>query len=161
VPLSVRRRLVSKRWVEQFEKRGVGSSEFGIRVLGEFPSESDDGVVNGDDLKTAHAQNFEPGLPLVVGVDVARFGSDHTVLAVREGNRIRVVRSYQGRDLMQTSGAVTELARHLYEVSGRKPVIVIDDVGLGGGVTDRLRELGEFSIRDFNGGRKALTPCRR
>jgi hypothetical protein len=91
----------------------------------------------------------------VVGVDVARFGGDQTVLAVREGHRIRVARVTSGRDLMWTTGAVLELARSLHEAKGRKPMIVVDDVGLGGGVTDRLREIGEFQVIAFNGGGKA------
>lgn len=34
-------------------------------------------------------------------------------------------------------------------------MIVVDDVGVGGGVTDRLREVGEFKVRPFNGAAKA------
>ncbi|MGZ4380586.1 MAG: hypothetical protein ACXVZ3_04080 [Gaiellaceae bacterium] len=149
------KRLVSRRWVERQAKRGEGSNEYRIRVLGEFPSESEDSVVSLGDLQAAHAQNLEPGFPLVIGCDIARFGSDQNVLSVRRGNVIRVARSYGGRDLMQTTGAITELARALTEEHGRRPVIVVDDVGLGGGVTDRLRELGEFRVIDHNGGRKA------
>jgi phage terminase large subunit len=155
VPRAVAKRLVSKKWAERVAKRGIDSPDYQVRVLGNFPSESDDGVISLGDLERAHQQSFEPGLPLVIGVDVARFGSDHTVLAVREGNRIRVAESYQGRDLMQTSGHVTALARRMEQRTGHKPTIVIDDTGLGGGLTDRLRELGEFKIVDFVGGRKA------
>jgi len=155
VPREVGKRLVSKKFVERFAKRGIDSNEYRVRVLGEFPSESDDGVCSLGDLQRAHAQRFEPGFPVVVGVDVARFGNDKTVIAVRHGNVIRVVQSFGGRDLMQTAGAVTEVARGLHHQDGRKPFIVIDDVGLGGGVTDRLRELGEFRIVGFNGGRKS------
>jgi hypothetical protein len=96
-------------------------------------------------------------VPVVLGVDVARFGSDSTVLAVRRGNVIRVARSYQGRDLMQTTGEVASLARRLQAEHGRRPTVVIDDVGVGGVVTDRLRELNEFRVVDFNGGRKAFS----
>lgn len=155
VSRGLRRRLVSRRWVERLERRGVESNEYRVRVLGEFPSRADDTVCALGDLERAQAQQLEPGYPLVLGVDVARFGADKTVLAVRQGNVIRVAEAFGGRDLMQTSGAVTDLARRLHEEHGRRPVIVVDDVGLGGGLTDRLRELGEFEIEDFNGGRKA------
>jgi phage terminase large subunit len=155
VPRALRRRLVSQRWVDRAAKRGVESNEYRIRVLGEFPRESEDSVVSLGDLERAHGQSFEPGLPLVLGVDVARFGSDKTVIALREGNLIRVRKAYQGRDLMRTTGEVTEMARAVLARTGRRPVIVVDDVGLGGGVTDRLRELAEFRVVPFNGGRKA------
>jgi phage terminase large subunit len=157
VSREVRKRLVSRKWVERAARRGIESNEYQIRVLGNFPTESEDTVVSLGDLQQAQAQNFEPDLPFVIGVDVARFGSDHTVLALRQGNRIRVVKSYQGRDLMQTSGAVLELARSVERAHGRKPVVVIDDVGLGGGVTDRVREIAEYRVVDFNGGRRAAS----
>jgi hypothetical protein len=34
---------------------------------------------------------------------------------------------------------------------------VVDDAGLGGGVTDRLRELGELTVRPFNGALMAFS----
>jgi hypothetical protein len=158
VPRELRRRLVSKRWVERLQKRAAGSNTFMVKVLGEFPGESDDAVVGLDDLNRAYEQTVEPGWPLVIGVDVARYGSDHTVVAVREGNRIRVVDSYQGKNLMHTSGRVAELARRLQESTGRRPTITIDDVGVGVGLVDRLDELREFKIEPFNAARSSSRP---
>jgi hypothetical protein len=155
VPRSLRRNLVSKRWVERLERRNPGGNEFMVKCLGEFPAQADDTVVARADLEHAQEQRIEPGFPLVVGVDVARFGGDKTVIAVREGHRIRVVKVTQGRDLMWTCGAVLDAARSLQKTKGRRPKIVVDDVGLGGGVTDRLREIGEFQVVAFNGGGKA------
>jgi phage terminase large subunit len=156
VSREARSKLASVKFEQRLKAgRGVDSNEYQVRVLGQFPSESEDTVVSLGDLQRAQAQSFEAGLPLVIGGDIARFGSDSTVLAVREGNRIRVVDAYQGRDLMRTSGAVTALARRLHGATGHKPTIVIDDVGLGGGVTDRLRELNEFKVVAFNGGKSS------
>jgi hypothetical protein len=150
VPRELRRRLVSKRFVDRLERRGVDSPEYRIRVLGEFPLRQDDAVVSLADLETAHTNNFEPGVPIIIGVDPARFGSDQTTVAVREGNRIRVVSARRGFDLMQTTGLVVDLARRLHEERGRRPIIVADVIGVGAGVVDRLRELGEFDVRAFN-----------
>lgn len=155
VPRAVLKNLVSPKWVERLECRNPGGNEVAVKVRGEFPSAADDTVVARADLEQAQGQTVESGLPLIVGVDVARFGGDKTVLAVRDGHRIRVARVSAGRDLMQTSGAVLDLARKLHRERGRKPRIVVDDVGLGGGVTDRLREIGEFQVVAFNGGGKA------
>jgi hypothetical protein len=155
VPRALRRNLVSRKWVERLERRNPGGNEVAVKVRGEFPSAADDTVVARVDLEHAQEQTIEPGLPLVIGVDVARFGSDKTVIAVREGHWIRVVKVTQGRDLMWTCGAVLDVARSLHQAKGRRPKIVVDDVGLGGGVTDRLREIGEFQIVAFNGGSKA------
>jgi hypothetical protein len=155
VPRELRRRLVSKRFVDRLEKRGVDSPEYRIRVLGEFPLRQDDAVVALGDLEQAQANEFEPGFPVVVGVDPARFGSDSTAIAVREGNRVRVVSARRGFDLMQTTGQVVDVARRLVESTGRRPVVVVDEIGVGSGVVDRLRELGEFDVRAFNSSARA------
>jgi phage terminase large subunit len=159
VTRQVARRLVSKRWVEeQGRKWGKGSPLYQVRIEAEFPSQSDDVVVSLGDLEAAQRRTLEPGWPLVIACDVARFGSDQTVLAVRHGNVVRIAKTYGGRDTMQTVGEITQLARERRADHGRRPTIVVDDAGLGGGVTDRLRELGEFRVIDYNAARKASRP---
>jgi hypothetical protein len=159
VPPAVLRRLVSRRWVEDHSKKwGEGSPLWQVRIAAEFPSESDDVVVSLRDLEQARRNEFEPGWPLVLSADVARFGSDSTVLCVRRGNVVRIAKSFSGRDLMRTTGEVTAQARNLRAEYGRGPVVVVDDAGLGGGVVDRLRELREFEVVDYLGARAARQP---
>jgi hypothetical protein len=59
-------------------------------------------------------------------------------------------RTFRKRDLMETAGHVTTLAR---EHGATK--IAVDDTGLGGGLTDRLRELGHDVMAINFGGRPA------
>ena len=157
VPRAVRKNLVSRRWVERLEKRDAGSNTYLVKVLGEFPSQQDDAVVSRTDLEQAQAQTLEPGLPLLLGLDVARFGSDETVLALREGNRIRVLDAWQGKALTETTGRVLDHVRRLQAEHARRPRVIVDDAGLGGGVTDGLREQG-VQVVAFNGGGKARRP---
>lgn len=153
-------RLTSRQWVEDMTaKWGEGSPLWQVRIAAEFPSESDDVVVSLGDLETAGRNEAEPGLPLVLSVDVARFGSDATTFLVRQGPVARLVHSYSGRDLMRTTGEVTRLARELQRAHGTKPLLVVDDAGLGGGVVDRLRELGEFKVVAYLGARAARSPA--
>jgi hypothetical protein len=159
VPEQVLRQLVSPQWVDEHTRKwGEGSPLWQIRINAEFPSQSDDAVISLRDLEDAQARTLEPGLPLILACDVARFGSDQTVIALRRGNVIRIVKSYGGRDTMHTVGELTRLARQLEETEGRRPVIVIDDAGLGGAVTDRLQELNEYRIHPYHGGRSASHP---
>jgi hypothetical protein len=145
-------RLVSRRWVEEHTaKWGVRSPLYEVRIAAEFPSQADDAVVPLGDLHGAQGRELEPGLPLVLACDVARFGSDDTAVAVRRGNVLRVVASWNGRDTMQTTGEIVRLARELHRQHERRPLIVVDDAGVGGGVVDRLRELGEFRVVPFLG----------
>jgi len=152
-------RLVSRRWVEDMTRKwGEGSPLWQVRIAAEFPSESDDVVVSLGDLEQARRNELAPGRPLVLSCDVARFGSDHTVLAVRRGSVVRIARTYTGRDLMRTVGEVTALARRLRAEHGERPLVVVDDAGVGGGVVDRLRELRELEVVDYLGARQARQP---
>jgi phage terminase large subunit len=156
IPRAVAKRLVSKQWVDDHTRKWAeGSPLWQVRINAEFPSASDDTVVSLGDLEEAQRRSLEPGLPLVVSCDVARYGADSTVIAVRKGNVVRIAKSYSGRDLMKTTGAILEGSRSLEREHGRKPVVVVDDAGVGGGVTDRLREFREFEVVAFNGAEAA------
>lgn len=157
VPRAVRKNLVTRKWVKRIEQRDAGPNTYLVKVLGEFPSQQDDAVVARTDLEQAQTQTLEPGLPLLVGVDVARFGSDETVLALREGNRIRVLDSWQGKALTETTGRVLDHVRRLQAQHARRARVIVDDTGLGGGVTDALREQG-VQVTAHNGGSKARRP---
>lgn len=150
---------------EMRELYGKDSPVYQVRVLGEFPSTSDDTVCSLSAVEAARAYEAPEHRrvePVVIGCDVARFGSDETVITVRHGRRVRIARRYVGRDTMQTAGQVLEVARQV--ANGCCPEapakteppslirIVVDDDGVGGGVTDRLREVGEFQVVPFNGG---------
>jgi hypothetical protein len=153
------RALVSGRWVEQARRKwGEASPLWQVRVLGEFPSQADDSVVALADVEDAQARGLPIGHPIVVAVDVARFGSDETVVALRQGDHVRIAASWGGRDTMTTAGRVLRIARDTRARTGRAPAIVVDDAGLGGAVTDRLREIDEFTVIAFNGANSARAP---
>jgi phage terminase large subunit len=158
VPRALRKNLVSRRWVERLEKRSAGSNTYLVKVLGEFPSQQDDAVISRTDLEAAQAQTVEPGLPLLLGLDVARFGNDQSVLALRQGYRVRVIDSWQGKALTETTGRVLDHVRRLQAEHARRPRVIVDDVGLGGGVTDGLREQG-VDVVAFNAGARAKRPA--
>ena len=95
------------------------------------------------------------------GLDVARFGDCETVLAIRRGETLAALEGWHGADLMQTCGRVLAAARR-----ERPARLVVDGVGLGAGVVDRLRELqreGELpgcEIVCFASGERASDPAR-
>lgn len=88
--------------------------------------------------------------PVVFGLDVARFGDDRTVLLIRCGNRVHQVLSWRGIDTMQTAMHVGAKATEM-----QPDAIFVDGAGVGGGVVDRMRELG-FKVVDVNAGSKAM-----
>ena len=151
MPAAALAKLVGPDWIESRRRAWGERSPLAGAGAGEFPSTTDDTVCALAEVEAARARELEPGLPLIIAVDVARFGSDQTVFCVRAGNVARLAKVYGGRDLMQTTGQIVDLARQLQRNRGHLPTIVIDDAGLGGGVTDRLRELGEFPVDAFLG----------
>ncbi len=74
-----------------------------------------------------------------IGVDVARFGDDRSVIFVRKGidARSRPPLVMRGVDTMTLSGRVVEVA-----AQHRADAVFVDEGGVGGGVVDRLRQLG-------------------
>jgi hypothetical protein len=88
--------------------------------------------------------------PRIIGVDVARFGDDRTVILVRQGNRILEKLIFRELDTMQVAAHVCK-AVDLYQASAT----FIDGVGLGAGVVDRCRQLG-YQVVDVNSGSKAM-----
>jgi hypothetical protein len=94
--------------------------------------------------------------PRLIGVDIARQGSDSNVILFRDGDSVPsdgIVR-FKQPDLMQTVGRVTEV------VNFRKPdAVFIDGGGVGGGVVDRLRQLG-YRVVEVNSSSSASDPAR-
>ena len=139
--------LVSKDFIEQIKATyGEGSNAFRVRVLGEFALRDDDSLIAADLVDTAQTRDIvlNADEPLIYGVDVARFGSDRTVIFKRRGNVALGYKFWSGEDLMGTVGRI------VHEASIDHPEeICVDSIGLGGGVADRLRELGH-NVRDVN-----------
>jgi hypothetical protein len=68
-------------------------------------------------------------------------GSDASALAKRRGAVVEEIQTWKGLDLMQLTGAV--VAEYEALPPSKQPVeILVDSIGLGAGVLDRLRELG-------------------
>jgi len=145
--------LVSDEFVDEMRMRyGEDSNAFRIRVLGEFPLADDDTIIPFHLVESAMHRDIETdeNATTVWGLDVARFGSDKTALAKKKGSVITEVTSWQGLDLMQTVGRVKAEYDGL-PISLRPVEILVDVIGMGGGVVDRLRELG-VPVRGINVG---------
>jgi hypothetical protein len=134
---------VSSEYVNDMKSRyGEESNAFRIRVLGEFPRSDDDTIIPMDLLESAKHRDTRAyeDAPIVWGLDVARFGSDSSVLCKRQSNVVHTLERWRNLDLMQLTGAVVsqyEACDH----KNRPTEILVDSIGLGAGVVDRLREL--------------------
>ena len=136
--------LVSEEFVDEMRLRyGEDSNAFRIRVLGEFPLADDDTIIPFHLVESAMHRDIEvtPDQKPIWAVDPARFGTDRTAFCKRVGNVVTEIKSWQGVDLMGTVGRVMAEYEAL-PLSQRPSEILVDSIGVGGGVVDRLRELG-------------------
>jgi hypothetical protein len=142
---------VTAEWIEERRKEwGEDSPLWQAKVLGQFPDEGDDTLIPlswaeqciGLDLGTEGEKRL--------GVDVARFGSDMTVFCTLHGSTVLPLEAVNKKDTNFTIGRV----RVLNDQQGFSQ-IGIDDTGVGGGVTDGLKEL-KTNIAPVNFGEAAI-----
>ena len=143
---SIRAGRISRDWADQRKRQwGEISSLFQNRVLGEFYAGDEDAIIPLAWAEAAverwhewqEAGGEDPGEPHVIGVDPARMGEDKTVLAVRKGHVITELRVSAKEDTMATVGRVAGMLN-----ADPSATAMVDVIGVGAGVLDRLREMG-------------------
>lgn len=120
---------------------GEDSDIVKVRVRGLFPSASSMQFIGSDIVEAARKRIVTIDLsdPLVMGVDVARFGDDNSTIYFRRGRDARTIKPlrFHGLDTMQLAAKVAELFRF-----HRADMVNVDGGGVGGGVVDRLKQMG-------------------
>ena len=145
---------VSDEFVEDVRRRyGEDSNAFRVRCLGEFPKSDEDTVIPFEWVQSARDRDIieAPTVKRVWGLDVARYGSDRSALVERTHRTAAVLDVWGQCDLMETVGRVK---RRYDDTLIRPAAILVDVVGMGGGVVDRLQELG-LPVRGINVGESA------
>ena len=131
------------------KKYGADSNVVRVRVFGEFPKQEDDVFIMLSLIEHCGSKIYElpedKGMPYIMfGVDVARFGDDETVIYRNTQGKLKLAVHRKGQDLMATVGDIVsqykKVMREFPDYQGRI-YVNIDDTGLGGGVTDRLKEV--------------------
>lgn len=128
-------------------KYGRESNVVLVRVFGQFPKQEDDVFINLSIIEKATMLDPPEDSPIrriSFGVDVARYGSDETVIVKNVDGKITLPVMFRGQSLMTTVGKVVQLYRNViveYPQYIGEIYVNIDDTGLGGGVTDRLEEI--------------------
>ncbi len=149
-PDDLRPLMLDPEWVvDKIKRWGVGSPRFISKVLGRFPDIGVDTLISPSLIEAAQQRHLEAEGRGVLGVDVARYGTDSTVIYLRRGPVIRLHAEYAKQDTMETTGRVIAAKRE----TGADEIRV-DGVGVGGGVVDRLTELGH-GVLDMQAGASA------
>lgn len=138
--VSITNKAQIAKWIDAY---GEDSDFVRIRVKGEFPSVGEMEFFNAEDIEAAALREVQISIhdPLALGVDVARYGKNASVLFPRKGRDARAIarRRFQGLSTVQ-------LADRIYEVFSewRPDGIMIDGGGVGGGVVDNVRNKSLF-----------------
>jgi hypothetical protein len=142
---------------EWLEDHGEDSDFFKVKVRGVFPSAGAIQFISNESVDNAMMRETteDKNAPLLIGVDVARFGDDETVIYPRIGYDARSwrVKRFKGLDTVQVAGKVIETIREFKELGKDCSGLFIDGGGLGGGVVDQLRHFG-YSPTEVNFGEK-------
>jgi hypothetical protein len=139
-----------QQWVDDY---GEDSDFVKVRVRGEFPSASSTQFIPMHVVEQALVRRDEVVTsPRIMGVDVARFGDDQSVILVREGNTVKLIRRYRGLPIDQFSGHVAQAINEY-----QPDAVFIDGIGVGGGVVDILRG-NKFKIDDVVASAAPLEP---
>lgn len=135
-------------WVEDY---GEDSDFVRVRVRGVFPRAGVSQFISGEAVEKAQTRQLafkDTGAPMILGVDIARFGDDQSVIRGRQGRDGRVILpiKWRGMDTVFSAGKVAE-AIMLY----KPEAVFIDGGGVGGGVVDILKARG-FRVVEVNFG---------
>ena len=138
--------ITNKEYIEKLiADHGIDSDYVKVRVLGEFPSVGSLQFIPTSDVLAAQLRDavYERHQEVRIGVDVARFGSDESVIYPRIGNDARSfeAKRYRGLDTVQLSGRVIEMVKSFQELGKTNIQVFVDGTGLGAGVVDVLRSL--------------------
>lgn len=128
------------RWAEDY---GEDSDFFRVRVRGEFALQSSNQLITEESLDLCRefiAADHEL-FPIRITCDVARFGTDDTVIGVMQGRKLLEMIEMHGKDTVASFSKLAECYNHWRKKSDRIHIF-IDDIGVGGGVTDMCRNAG-------------------
>ena len=147
----------------QAKEWGEDSDRCRVRIRGEFPRGGSTQFISGDIVAAARKRVVEghKTMPVILGVDVARFGDDRSVIFKRQGRKAEIAGSkaqgiFYGIDTQKLGGLVQEA------IDREHPdAVVIDGDGIGGSVYDYLKARGydrKTLLVEFHGGGTPTDP---
>jgi len=161
VPRLLNEVLVSRDWAaERLADWGEKDPRYISKVLAKFPEQSMSSLFSPANIADAIDEPPDPSLYSILrlGVDVARFGADKTVVASYSGITAQIEESWSGVDTVSSAHKVLALAERLKEERKAPWVeIRVDAVGLGAGVVDTLNARATllpdhwFSVYEMHG----------
>jgi hypothetical protein len=132
--------IADRNWIldRQLEWEQNRPEMWQTKVCGDFSDIGEYNIIPLSWVESAIDANVQENASFTrFGADIARSGSDRTVIIERQGGKVFPAVSWEMTDLMETTGRIVK-----YTKGRPKGIIHIDMIGIGAGVFDRLVELG-------------------
>lgn len=141
--------LPNKEWVEQRRKAWAEDSPLWLsKVLGQFPLQSVNTLFSRDTLNRGIDAEIKPmpSDPVILGVDLSRFGPDYSAVYMNENGHVRLMDFWGGKaDEVQVDGMESAARVHHHAQSLGATEVRIDAEGVGGPILDQIVRLSEGS----------------
>ena len=122
--------------------------------LGEPTLNTVNAIISRDAITQALTRPPTSG-PTILGVDVARYGTDRTAVAVNRGGTLTDLITWTGASITDSARRVATIATQHQPLTA----IHVDDTGVGGGLTDCLKDMG-LPVEGVNFAAKASDPLK-
>jgi hypothetical protein len=135
---------------------GEQSYHFQVFCLGNFPEGGVNNLFKLSDIEAAIGRDIKTEGVKVSALDVARYGDDESIYGERVGDAVTKIEAWSHQDTTFTAG------RTLRFVKDFQPArVLVDAVGVGGGVADTLKHelperLPNCNVIEFNAGEQAI-----
>lgn len=158
--------ITNKAYIEELrEDWGEDSDLFKVKIRGVFPSVASVQFIGDDLVIDAMHRHQAPDKndPLLIGVDIARFGDNDTVIYPRIGMDARSFpyQRFNRLDTVQVTEKVIEMIEGFRQQGKEVSGLFVDGGGLGAGPVDNLRRLGYNPVDVNFGGKSADRKYRR
>jgi len=127
-----RSKLTPREFAQEFEHSGERSASGNL-------------VIPLDAYYRAINRDIPEGLPVELGVDVARFGDDESVVTIRKGNKTTKQIFFRLTDTMQLADEVYSIY-----INENATAVKVDAIGIGAGVVDALKRKEELNTVEIN-----------
>jgi len=144
--------LLAPHWVaEVYKEIGEGTPYFIAKVFGEFPTGAVDSLIPLDKIIAAQKRTGSTHGTNQWGLDVARMGTDCSVLRYRRGERLEITKRFHQFDTV----ALSEWAGSFIRKVDPTAPVAVDAVGIGAGVADMLRIQKKLNVFEYTGAGKS------
>lgn len=141
--------MAEEKWCDRMlAEYGEKDSRYQVRVLGNFPTQSEDAMISAD-IVDAAVPRWTPAPmvdgPLQFGVDTARFGNDYSSIVYSRGLWASKPLLLKGCDNVEVAGHVLQLVHQQRRFPGELVRVLIDTTN-NGGVADILRSNADEAL---------------